>query len=134
MFNLSIRVGNQLKPTRTNNTIETTEIARLYCPIPIAIPIAAEIQIVVAVVSPFTLAPSLKIAPAPKNPIPVTILEATRASLLIKFDTIVKRVDPTVISITVLKPADFVLYSLSAPIIAPIKRATKSLVKSSNTG
>jgi len=53
--------------------------AMKYSPAPTAMPSAAVIHIVVAVVIPLMDSPSLKITPAPRNPMPVTMLEAMRS-------------------------------------------------------
>jgi hypothetical protein len=77
------------------------------------------------VVRPETVSPSRMIAPAPRNPIPVTMFEATRPdSLSAPTDTeiIVKSVEPRQIRIKVLNPAALFLYSRSAPITVPISR------------
>jgi hypothetical protein len=50
-------------------------ILRTYCPRPTAIPRAAATQMDEAVVRPLTLPSANRMAPAPRKPTPVTILE-----------------------------------------------------------
>jgi hypothetical protein len=70
---------------------------------------------------PFTRLSLLKITPAPKKPIPVTMFDAIRSGLtsLTNLEKVVKRKDPKQINIIVRKPADLLRYSLSAPINPP---------------
>src|SRR5579875_2271480 len=99
------------------------------------IPIAATAQIVAAVVIPFMRFSPRKITPAPKNPMPVTMLEAILSGLLPKpmyRDIIVKKQEPTEIIIIVRKPADLLRYSLSAPTSPPQSTANKKRMIISN--
>ena len=92
------------------------------------IPTAATAQTVAAVVMPLTWLSPLKITPAPKNPIPVTMLEAIRSGLArppIRADIRVKKHDPIDIMITVRKPADLPRYCLSIPTMPPQSTASK---------
>ena len=84
-----------------------------------AIPSAAVTQINAAVVKPFTLMPSLKITPAPKNPIPETMVEAILSPPNC-IETSVNRVDTRQIIITVRSPAALLQYYLSISIMVPI--------------
>ncbi len=72
-------------------------------------PIAAETHIVAAVVNPPIRLSDLKIAPAPKKPMPVTIfaaiLSGTEAEPIFK-DKMVNKQEAKLISVIVLKPAE----------------------------
>ena len=70
--------SKNLIKTRTQTVINVVATARLIWPQPQAIPIAATIHNVEAVVSPVTVNPCLKTVPAPIKPIPVIIWAATR--------------------------------------------------------
>ncbi|MNE18129.1 hypothetical protein D3C80_1111440 [compost metagenome] len=89
---------------------------------PTHIPRDAVAHIVVAVVIPLTLLSSLKITPAPKKPIPVIILAASRSGFPTPIfnEIIVKRQEPKLTSIKVRNPADLLRYSRSTPINSPI--------------
>ena len=101
-------------------------MAMKYSPAPTAIPNAAEIQIVVAVVSPVTVSPSLKMTPAPRNPIPVTMVDAIAGEGGLKLmETSVKMVEPRQIMIMVRRPAALLRYSLSNPIAVPIRNENR---------
>src|SRR5438128_4098832 len=92
---------------------------------------------VAEVVIPLTRLSHLKITPAPRKPIPVTILEAMRSGLtsLMNLEKVVKRKEPRQIRIMVLKPADLLRYSLSAPIIPPTAITISNLnINSSREG
>jgi hypothetical protein len=77
--------------------VETVAIA--YSPAPAAMPMAAFTQMVAAVVMPCTLSPLRMIAPAPRNPMPVTICAAMRSGMPltapIRREIVVKSADPT---------------------------------------
>src|SRR5947208_15565056 len=93
-------------------------------------------QIVAAVVSPRTASPRRIIAPAPKKPMPDTICAAMRAESVpgmipIFKEKMVKSVEPTQISVFVLKPAGLSYSSLYQPMNPPKTRANKSLTRSS---
>ena len=92
-------------------------------------PKAADAQIIAAVVRPDIRFSSLKIAPAPKKPMPVTILAAIRSGeeLPIFKDKMVNKQAAKQIKIIVLNPADLLWYSRSEPMTAPTKTAIKSL-------
>jgi hypothetical protein len=74
-----------------------------------------------AVVMPTILPRSRKITPAPRKPIPLTIVAAIRGSLAsaIFQDRIVNTVEPTQIKINVRRPAGLSLKSRSKPISPP---------------
>src|SRR5690554_4992399 len=96
------------------------------------IPIAAATQIILAVVSPFIEASSLKITPAPKKPIPLTIYEAIRVvSVLVTrpilYDIIVNKVEPSEIIVMVRKPAALSFISRSKPKITPKVNENRAL-------
>jgi hypothetical protein len=98
-------------------------------------PMAAEVQITAAVVSPRTEILSLKITPAPIKPIPVMIFAEILSSAPAPcLDTIVKMVEPKEINIMVRKPADLLLYSLSKPIMPPqIMETSMAIISSTST-
>src|SRR4029078_7007566 len=89
-----------------------------------------------AVVIPFTRLSLLKITPAPKKPMPVTILEAMRSGLtsLINLENVVNRKEPRQIRIMVRKPADLLRYSRSAPMIPPTATTRNSFNINSSAG
>ena len=74
-------------------------------------PTAAFTQIVAAVVIPWTLVPLRRIAPPPRNPMPVTICAAMRSGVppacAIWIETMVKSADPSAIRMLVRRPAGF---------------------------
>ncbi len=91
-------------------------------------PTASTAQIVAAVVIPFTRLSPRNITPAPKKPMPVAILDAMRFELFaapITIDIIVKKQESIDIIIIIQKPADLLLYCLSAPTIPPHRAASK---------
>ena len=70
-------LSNLFRITKVESTRKSSIAARTYAPTPMVIPIAAVTQIVEAVVIPLTVNPSFNITPAPRKPIPVTMLDAT---------------------------------------------------------
>src|SRR6187549_3224629 len=68
-------------------------------PAPAAVPIAALTQIVAAVVRPLMFIPLRRMAPPPRNPIPVTICAAMRSGVPFEaprsIETMVNRAAPT---------------------------------------
>src|SRR3984893_14054805 len=93
-------------------------------------PIAASTQIVAAVVMPTVLPLSRKIAPAPRNPIPCTILEAIRVlpvsprRCAITPDRSVNNAAPRDTNRLVRIPAGRLHKSRSTPMAAPSSAAT----------
>ena len=99
---------------------------------PAAIPTAAVAQRLAAVVSPRTEDPYLRIAPAPRNPIPETICAAIRegsvgaAERKKKIPSTVNATEPSETRICVRIPAGWAWISRSNPIAAPSSAATSS--------
>ena len=92
-----------------------------YIPMPIKAPIAADTQIVAAVVKPCISSPFLNIIPAPRKPIPETIWATIRElSPNICGDIKQNNVEPRQINDIVLIPTSFPLRSLSYPMANPI--------------
>src|SRR5690625_2637776 len=101
-------------------------VARLIMPAPAAIPTAAVTQILAAVVRPTTMLRRVKITPAPRNPIPLTICAAIRdgsrrasspsTALKPDADTNVKTAEPHPTRTWVRNPALFCLNWRSIPI------------------
>src|SRR5690625_4330709 len=99
--------------------------ARLIMPAPAAIPTAAVTQMLAAVVSPTTMLRRVKITPAPRNPIPLTICAAIRegsrrtssprTALKPNADTNVKTAEPHPTRTWVRNPALFCLNWRSIP-------------------
>ncbi len=92
------------------------------------IPTAATAQMVAAVVIPLIWLVPRNMTPAPRKPIPVTILEAMRSGLPgapMAMDMMVKKQEPMEIMIMVRKPADLLRYSLSAPTRPPHSAAMR---------
>src|SRR5690606_27790680 len=106
-----------------------------YTPKPIAIPMAADIQIILAVVNPFTFTPSLKITPAPRKPIPETTYEAIRVASSdspapnLKDSKENKVLHKQIIEM-VLKPADLSFHSRSNPNTNPAQSDNTAFNKS----
>src|SRR5216683_3071725 len=93
-------------------------------------PTDAATQIIAAVVSPWTSPPWRRIAPAPRNPTPVTICAAIRVGSTPDLKagsrpTPVNMHAPTAISDMVLSPAGCPRYSRSTPRARPRRRATR---------
>src|SRR6266851_1990691 len=93
-------------------------------------PTDAATQIIAAVVSPWTSPPWRKIAPAPRNPTPVTICAAIRVGSTPDLKagsrpTPVNMHAPTAIKDMVLSPAGCPRYSRSTPRARPRRRATR---------
>jgi len=85
---------------------------------------------VAAVVRPLTPSSARKIAPAPRNPTPVTTWAAIRVGSVtwpgkMNTPTAVKTQAPTDTMASVLTPAAWPRYSRSIPIVAPSRSATK---------
>src|SRR5579872_1691555 len=96
-----------------------------YCPTPTTSPTDATTQRVAALVIPLTWPPFAIIAPAPKNPIPVTIASAILEVLGSRPSPIVVNIaDPRQTSIWVRRPAGLFFSSRSNPITAPNPIAT----------
>src|SRR5579871_275161 len=95
-------------------------------PEPARVPIAAAHQMVADVFRPRTLAPSFRITPPPRNPIPETIWAAILAapSPPRRDPSIRNAADPHATSALVLGPAILWWYARSVPISAPNARAT----------
>src|SRR5271168_4265949 len=98
-------------------------------PPPAAMPIAAMAKIVAAVVSPTTFPPSRKITPAPRKPMPCTMLDAMRVVLVspvrraISTETTVKSAAPSDMQNPVRIPAGRRRALRSMPMMAPSKAA-----------
>ena len=103
-------------------------------PAPAAMPIPAAAQRLAAVVRPRTDGPYLMIAPAPRNPMPVTICAATRdGSVAVPsadgnptIDSTVNSADPSDTSRWVRIPAGWSWISRSIPMTAPRTAAISS--------
>ena len=104
-----------------------TTSASIGKPAPQAIPIAAVIQTLAAVVNPRTMSPRTKIRPPPIKPMPVTICAATRdrssstrlgerTSLNPNLETSIINAAPNPTSVYVRRPALFWRISRSNPI------------------
>src|SRR6202521_6001908 len=92
-------------------------------------PTDAATQIMAAVVNPWTSPPWRKMAPAPRNPTPVTICAAIRvgSTPVLKAGNMPSPVNihaPTAMSDIVLRPAGCPRYSLSTPSAMPRRSAT----------
>ena len=116
-------------------------MAKSNIPAPHAIPIAADINNVAAVVNPKTVAPCLKTVPPPIKPIPVTTWAATRAVSRVPYsaavtviagkpyiEIIVNTQAPKHTKIFVLKPAYLFVISLSKPMAKPSNKAETTLI------
>ena len=108
--------------------------ARFREPRPDNAPIAAEHQIVAAVFSPLTFAPSLKMTSAPRNPTPETTYETIRpraeGSLSSSSPHMTKAAAPAATSALVRVPAMRCCHCRSNPTVAPIAIAsTKRMAK-----
>src|SRR5436189_225288 len=106
---------------------------------PTIMPVAATAQIVAAVDIPRMIPAPCKIAPAPRNPMPVTTCAATRPESPVVVtnakEAIVKLADPRQTRTSVRKPAGFSLFSRSVPTIAPQPTETSvSTICSQGTG
>ncbi len=106
-------------------------------PAPAAMPTAATAHRLAAVVRPRIVAPSLRIAPAPRNPTPVTICAATRAgsapgALKASIERTVNAADPIDTRRWVRIPAGWSWTSRSRPMAAPRAAATTSRHASSS--
>src|SRR5580693_187297 len=123
---LSFRASGR-STTLVNTTITPVSSPRKYWPIPNSVPIAAEHQIVAAVFRPCTYTPSLKITPAPRNPIPETICPAMRACesrlLVSAAAEMTKAAAPAATKAFVRVPATRWWNCRSRPTAAPTKRA-----------
>src|SRR5438067_1120392 len=104
-------------------------VAIPYSPAPAGIPTAAFTQIVAAVVIPWTLLPLLRIDPAPRKPMPLTICAAMRSGVpparASSMDTTVNKAEPTAMSMFVRRPAAFCRSSRSTPMAAPRPAASR---------
>jgi hypothetical protein len=131
-------VDRVLDPGESQSTTSApavTAAAITYWPTPSAMPGAAASQMVEAVVRPMTLPPSRRIAPAPRNPMPVTMLAAMRvglSSLPSRTDRIVKSAAPRQMKMMVRNPAALSRYSRSAPMSPPATTASASRSRSSS--
>src|SRR5260221_60874 len=101
-------------------------------------PTDAATQIIAAVVKPWTSPPWRRIAPAPRNPTPVTICAAMRvgSTPVLKPGSSPSPVNmhaPTAISDIVLRPAGCPRYSLSTPSAMPRRSATRRRSPSSTS-
>src|ERR1700733_9702565 len=105
-------------------------LAARYRPPPTASPTAATVQMLAAVVSPLTISPRARIAPAPRNPIPETTWAAIRDGSSTTFfsfrmlenpywETIMIRQEPTQTSMWVRIPAAHSRRSRSKPMRLP---------------
>ena len=72
------RARSGRSPTRATSVIPVVAAPSDRSPTPMAVPTAAVIQRLAAVVRPRMLAPYFKMAPPPRNPMPTTIWDATR--------------------------------------------------------
>src|SRR6478609_3964482 len=72
------------KSANTMSVAAAPRIAAYQNPMPTRMPIAAVIQIDAAVVKPRTVRPSLKITPAPRNPMPVMMPCAIRVGAAVE--------------------------------------------------
>src|ERR1700733_2479228 len=131
-------------PARMIKIMMVEAPAARYRPPPTARPIAATVQMLAAVVRPFTISPRARMAPAPRKPIPETTCAAIRdgSSTICSYvrmlenpycETIMIRQDPTHTSICVRMPAAHSSRSRSNPIMlpstaAPIRRISISVL------
>ena len=119
---------------KTMSTVVTT--ATNQAPAPAAMPTPAVAQRLAAVVRPRTDVPYLRIAPAPRKPMPETIWAAIREGSVgiepfgaggaskKKIERTVKAADPSETSRCVRIPAGWAWISRSRPIAAPRTEAT----------
>src|SRR5579885_845087 len=118
--------------TKATSTINAPAPEIRYRPAPAPMPIAASAKIVAAVVSPTTLPRSRRITPAPRKPIPCTMLDAIRVPLesptsrAISEESSVNSAAPMHTHILVRMPAGRRRMLRSTPITAPRKAAQSS--------
>ena len=119
---------------RETMTMTVVATPRNGSPAPAAMPIPAAAHRLAAVVRPRTDGPYLMIAPAPRNPMPVTIWAATRdGSVAVPsadgnptIDSTVNSADPSATSRWVRIPAGWSWISRSIPMTAPRTAAISS--------
>ena len=109
-------------------TIAVETAAPTYSPAPQAIPIAATTHTVAALVSPSTRFRVCRISPAPRNPMPCTMFDATRLLSVIPGpastpESTVNSAHPMHSSMLVRRPEALCRHSRSTPIRPPIAHA-----------